>query len=116
MTRTVGFDAGRRVISAEEHRLRLNGFGSWFFAHEKFQRPAEFVDRLRVSAPGRLAQIPDVIARDRKDSDPRTGNAIWDEILKSPATIFTFSPGGDEIVAIGWSAVAGRFYRILECC
>jgi len=31
-------------------------------------------------------------------------------------TIFTFSPGGDAIVAIGWSARAGRFYRLLECC
>jgi hypothetical protein len=30
--------------------------------------------------------------------------------------IFTFSPGGDELVAIGWSARAGRFYRLLECC
>ena len=29
---------------------------------------------------------------------------------------FTFSPGGDAIVAIGWSARAGRFYRLLECC
>jgi len=25
--------------------------------------------------------------------------------------VFTFSPGGDAIVAIGWSARAGRFYR-----
>ena len=116
LTRTVGFDAGRRVIPAEEHRVRLNEFGRWFFAQEKFQQPAEFVDSLRASAPGRLAEIPDVIARHRQDSDPRSGGAIWDEILKSPTTIFTFSPGGDAIAAIGWSTVAGRFYPILECC
>lgn len=116
LTRTMGFGAGRRVISAEEHRLRLIEFGRWFFAQEKFQRPAEFVDSLRASAPGRLAEIPDVIARDRQDSDSRAGSVIWEEILKSPATIFTFSPGGDAIVAIGWSAVAGRFYRLLDCC
>jgi hypothetical protein len=116
LTRTVVFDAVRRVISPEDHRRRLNEFGRWIFATEKFQRPAEFVDGLRAPAPGGLAEIPDVIARDRQDSDPRAGSVIWEEILKSPATIFAFSPGGDAIVAIGWSAVAGRFYRLLECC
>lgn len=116
LTRTIGFDAGRRVLSAEEHRVHLKAFGQWFFAEHKFQRPAEFVDGLRVSAPGRLAEIPDVITRDRQNSDTRAGSEIWEEIVKSSATIFAFSPGGDEIVAIGWSARAGRFYRLLECC
>ena len=32
-------------------RLRLNEFAPWFFAREKFQRPAEFVAWLRASAP-----------------------------------------------------------------
>ena len=64
----------------------------------------------------RVAEIPDVIARDRQPSDTRDGNEIWEEILRSPVTIFTFSPGGDVVVAIGWSARAGRFYRLLECC
>ena len=77
------------------------------FRSREVQQPAEFVDSLRASAPGRLAEIPDVIARHRQDSDPRSGGAIWDEILKSPATIFTFSPGGDAIVAIGWSTCGG---------
>lgn len=116
LTRTVGFDAGRQVISAEQHQVRLKEFGRWFFAEEKFQRPAEFVERLRAMARLLVPEIPDVIARDRQASDARDGSEIWEEILKSPVTILTFSPGGDTIVAIGWSVQAGRFYRLLECC
>jgi hypothetical protein len=112
LTRTVG----RRVLSAEQHRARLTEFRQWFFADGKFERPAEFVDSLRVMARFRVAEIPDVIDRDRQPSDTRDGGEIWEEILKSPVTIFTFSPGGDVLVAIGWSAQAGRFYRLLECC
>jgi hypothetical protein len=116
LTPTVGFDAGRRVISAEEHRARLKDFGRWFFAEEKFQHPPQFVDSLRVSARDRLAEIPEVIERDRHASDTVAGSVIWEEISKAPVTIFTFSPGGDVVVAIGWNARAGRFYRLLECC
>jgi hypothetical protein len=116
LTRTVGFDAGRHVVSSEEHRARIKEFGQWFFADEKFLRPEEFVDSLRREAPGRVAEIPDVIARDRQASDTVPGSVIWQEIQSAPITIFTFSPGGDAIVAIGWSARAGRFYRLLECC
>lgn len=116
LTRNVGFDAGRQVLSAEQHRDRLSEFRLWFFAEEKFQRPAQFVDSLRVTARLRVPEIPEVIARDRQPSDTRDGGEIWEEILKSPVTIFMFSPGGDAIVAIGWSAQAGRFYRLLECC
>jgi hypothetical protein len=116
LSRTVGFDAGRQVISEEQYRARLQEFGQWFFAKEKFQRPAEFVDHLRKTASGRVAEIPSVITRDRPASEVRDGAAIWREILESSATIFTFSPGGDAIVAIGWSATARRFYRLLECC
>jgi hypothetical protein len=116
LTRTVGFDAGRRVISADEHRARIKEFGGWFFAAEKFQRPAQFVESLRGSAPATVAQIPEVIARYQEAADARAASVIWQEILESRVTVFTFSPGGDEIVAIGWSAQARRFYRLLECC
>ena len=116
LTRDVGFDAGRRLLSAEQHRARLEEFQQWFFAKEKFQRPTEFVESLRVMAHLRVDEIPDVIARDRPPSETRDGGEIWKEILNSPVTIFTFSPGGDALVAIGWSARAGRFYRLLECC
>jgi hypothetical protein len=116
LTRAAGYDAGRRVLSAEEHRTRVEGFGRWFFAKEKFQRPAEFVDALRGMSERAVAEIPDAIGRDRPPSEKRDGSEIWQEIRSSPVTIFTFSPGGDAIVAIGWSARAGRFYRLLECC
>lgn len=116
LTRTIGFDAGRRTLSADEYRVWIEEFGQYFFAPEKFQRPAQFVEGLRASAPGRVAEIPDVIRRDRGPDETREASAIWEEILESSVTIFTFSPGGDRIDAIGWSAQAGRFYRLLECC
>jgi hypothetical protein len=116
LTRSVGFDAGRRMLSGEQHRARLEEFRQWFFAKEKFQRPAEFVDSLRAMSRSGVAEIPDAIARDRQPSETRDGGEISKEILNSPVTIFTFSPGGDVIVAIGWSARAGRFYRLLDCC
>jgi hypothetical protein len=116
LTRTVGFDAGRRTVSADEHRARLKEFGPWFFAEGKFQSPSAFVDSLRVWARGRVAQIPEVIARDRQPTDSISAILIWQDIQNPGGTIFTFSPGGDAIVAIGWSARAQRFYRLLECC
>ena len=90
--------------------------GSGSSQRRSFSDRREFVDSLRAMARLRVAEIPDVIARDRQPSDTRDGDEIWEEILKSPVTIFTFSPGGDVVVAIGWSARAGRFYRLLECC
>ena len=54
LTRTVGFDAGRQVISTEAHRARIKEFGPWFFAEEKFQRPDEFVAWLGRAARLRL--------------------------------------------------------------
>ena len=116
LTRVVGFDAGRRIVSVEEHRARVEEFGRWFFAEQKFQRPGEFLESLRGSAPGRVAEILEVIARERPAADARDASAIAREILSSPTTIFTFSPGGDMLVAIGWSAQAKRFYRLMECC
>ena len=41
---------------------------------------------------------------------------IWQDIQTAAVTIFTFSPGGDEVVAIAWHAGTARFYRLLECC
>lgn len=116
MTRTVGFDAGRHVISEEQHRTRIKEFGSWFFGKENFQRPQEFVEFVRTSARGHIAEIPNVIAGDQPASETVPASVIWEEIQKSPVTMFTFSPGGDRIEAIGWNARAGRFYRLFECC
>lgn len=116
LTRTVGFDAGRHVLSADQHRSRLREFGPWFFGETKFQRPPAFVDSLHKWAPARVAEISDVLSRDRKPSDSHDARLIWQEMRDAPVTIFTFSPGGDAIVAIGWSTSALRFFRLLECC
>lgn len=116
MTRTVGYDAGRHVISEAQHRTGIKEYGPWFFGKEKFQRPKEFVEFLRTSARGHIAEIPNVIDRDRQSTDRVPGTVIWEEIQQAPVTIFTFSPGGDRIVAIGWHARTGRFYSLLSCC
>jgi hypothetical protein len=116
MTRAIGFDAGLRTMSEAEHRARLQEFGAWFFGDSKFQAPAAFVEFLRNSAPRGVAAIPNVISRDRPPNDTASGAEIWREILASQATVFSFSPGGDEIVAIAWNSRARRFYRLIECC
>jgi hypothetical protein len=116
LTRTVGYDAGRRLLSATEHRDRLAEFGRWFFEPRKFTSPAAFVDELRAMAPGRVVEIPEVIERDRSRSDARSGADIWTELSRAPITVFMFSPGGDTLFAIGWSPMGSRFYRLLECC
>lgn len=100
----------------DEARARIEDSGRFFFAEEKFQSPQEFIERLRAQAPARVAEIPDVVSRDRQASDTTPGELIWEEIQQAGVTVFGFSPGGDEIVAIGWNARAGRFYRLLECC
>jgi hypothetical protein len=114
MTRTVGFDAGRHVISEDQHRARIKDFGRWFFDDEKFMRPQEYVEFLRAHARGHIAEIPNLI--DRQGSETVPGRVIWEGMLNSPITIFTFSPGGDTIEAIGWYGPAGRFYELLSCC
>ena len=116
LTRSAGFDAGRRTLSLKEFQARLEEFPRWFFGKEKFHRPAEYVEHLRGMSREAAADIPNAIARDRQPAETRDGAEIWNEIFNSPVTIFEFSPGGDTVVAIGWSARAGRFYRLLECC
>ena len=114
MTRTVGYDAGRHVLSEEQHRARIKDFGSWFFDDKKFMRPHEYVEYLRARARLRIAETPNLI--ERHASDTASGAVIWESMLNSPITIFTFSPGGDTIEAIGWHAPAGPFYELLSCC
>jgi hypothetical protein len=119
MTRTVGFDRGRRMLSRAQYRKHLADFGKWFFGTAKFKRPPEFVKSWREQAPRRLAEIPNVIARDRDPATPADSIravATWNEIQESGVTLFEFSAGGDNVTAIGWSARDRRFYRLLECC
>jgi hypothetical protein len=116
MTRTLGYYHKYRVASPEEHRARLKEFGPFFFDERKFQRPADFISEWRKQAPGRLAETPSVIERDRDPSDKTPGRVIWDEIQNAPVTIFSFSHGLESIEAIGWNTRAGRFYRLVSCC
>ena len=88
----------------------------YFFIDKHFMRPQEYLEFLRVHARLHIDEIPDVIESDRAPSDPVPGAVIWDEIQQAGVTIFTFSPGGDIIEAIGWNARANRFYRLLSCC
>lgn len=115
MTRVVGFDAGRRTLSAAEHRARLNELSGLFFAAEKFMSPQAFLTKWRAQARGRVAQIPEFIVRDGGGDTTRARQA-WDEMQAAGITVFEFSTGGDGITPIAWSARDQRFYRLLECC
>jgi hypothetical protein len=125
LTTVVGFDAGRRKLSPSEHRAQLDEFDDWFLDTAKFMRPEEFVERLRRSAAWHIAEIPDVIARDRRRQasslpgarlDSAEAVDVWNEIQSSGVTVFRYSPGGDGTTAIAWSVRDRRFYRLLECC
>ena len=131
LTRRVGFDAGRRTLSHAEYRTRLDEYGPWFFGDGKFVRPAEFVERLGAT---RRAAIPNLIARDRRSqlidslraagrpafeagpNDSADAVDAWEKIQSSGVTVFTYSPGGDAVYGIVWSARDRRFYRVWECC
>ena len=113
----MGFDADRRVRSSKEQRAYLAELGRTFFADVKFSPALVFVTRWRGQAPGRADEIPKVIARDGGfAADSLRGARIWNEVQRARLTIFEFSPGGDEIVAIAWSSADGRFYRLIDCC
>ncbi len=114
-TRTVGFDAGKRVVSTEEHRRRLREFEAWFFGGGKFRSAVAFIGELEASAPGMIDQIPLVVARNASVSRERA-TAMWEEIRSAGVTVFSFSPGGDSWLAIAWSPTAHRFVRLIECC
>jgi len=145
LTRTISYEAlGRRELSVSEHRSRIGSFAEWFFGDTKFASPEGFIEELRSIARLRVAEIPAAIARDRRrqfviDSlmaagqphsqaerrarrlagaaiDTAGAAAIWNEIQTAGVTVFTYSPGGDGLYAIAWSARDQRFYRLLECC
>ena len=109
----VTFDA-RGMISDQDLRTRLAQYGDWFFAASKFRSPAAFLSALQSSARLHIPMIPQVIASQMGDS-VRAG-VIWREMQAAPITTFEFSPGGDLVMTIGWSATDRRFYNLLECC
>lgn len=120
MTRTVGFDRGRRVLTDAQLQTRLKDFGGWFFEDSKFMTPDQFVAWLSSHARLHIAEIPNLIARDRKlrgAGDSLTSPAAaWEAIRAAPVTVFQYSAGGDAITAIVWSPTDQRFYDIFNCC
>ena len=130
-TRNVGFDRRRGKLSPAEYRTRLDEYGPWFFGDGKFARPVEFVKQL---SEARRAAIPNLIARDRRSqlidslraagrpapeaepSDSADAVDAWEKIQSSGVTVFTYSPGGDAVYGIVWSARDRRFYKLWECC
>jgi hypothetical protein len=111
------FDKELRASLRMSYHAWLEDVGQSFFADVKFKQPSAYLESLRKSAPLHIDDIPAVIARDRgTPADSARGLAIWTEMVKAGVTIFQFSPGGDTIIAIGWSATDRRFYRLLECC
>ena len=119
ITRTIGFDAGKRTLAAAEHRQRLDELGRFIFADAKFRTPDEFIARLEEGAPRHVALIPHVIGRERRDAvgdAAVSGEEIWQDMRRRGSVVFEFSPGGDGVTAIAWSEVDQRFYRLWECC
>lgn len=116
MTRTIGFDAGKRTLSPAEHRKRMDEFADFFFDPEKFRSPTDFLKMLEESARLHIQRIPEVIAGQRRGADSRTAAEIWNEMRNRDLTIFQYSAGGDGLTAIAWSPSDQRFYRLWECC
>jgi hypothetical protein len=117
VTRKIGVSRDQGGRSATEHRAWLSWYGRWFFGETKFKSPDAFKRDWGEWARARLEAVAEVIARDGGFGDDTTrGAAIWTEIQRNQVTIFEFSPGGDTIVAIGWSESDRRFYRLVECC
>lgn len=111
------FDRTLRRTLGMEYSTWLQDVGRSFFAETKFQTPAAFVANLRDAAPGHIADIANVIARDGGfAADTARSGTIWRHVQASRAVIFEFSRGGDDAGAIVWSVADGRFYRIFECC
>lgn len=106
MTRTIGFDAGKRVLSEDEHRARLDEFQDWFFGDHRFRRFDDFVDELRRSfRVDHMSAVPDSVR-----------GRVWDELEAAGVMVFQYSSGGDGIGAIAWSDRDQRFYQLLQCC
>ena len=116
VTRTVGYDAGRRRLSDAAWKKWLDDLGPFFFEPSKFMPPDGFIAMLRRSARLHIDQIPDVIHRDGASGDRSHAAAVWAEMQTAGVTVFRISTGGDGVTAIAWSPSEQRFYRLWECC
>ena len=117
ITRVVREPGRRGRMSDTEYRSHLAGFGRSFFDARKFMTPAQFVAKLGQAAREHVAEIPHLIGPVRRAAgDTTSGGTVWEEIQRAGVTVFEYSPGGDRVTAIVWSARDRTFYRILECC
>ena len=109
------YDGGGRPTEAE-HRARLSEYGKWFFGDTKFMSPESLLAKLRSSARLRVPLIPEVISHQMTRPDSARARMIWEQMQSAGITIFEFSPGGDAVMSIGWSATDRQFYNLVECC
>jgi len=107
---------GRRRLSDAALQARLAEYGREFFTKSKFMSPKGFLSWLQASARLHIPLIPEVIARDMTPNDLPRARATWEAMQGAAITVFQYSPGGDAIDVIGWSAADARFYNLLECC
>ena len=120
MTRTVGFDRSRRKLSRAQHRERLRVFGKWFFAGAKFKRPPEFVKSWREQAPLRLAEIPNVIDRDRKtacvvDSLVALGHSRIESERRAQSVVLRSPSPADSLRAVAtWNEIQESGVTLFE--
>ncbi len=114
----VAREPGRpRAPSHAEYRARLAEFGREFFDDKKFMSPAQFLVALRQEGRAHVAEIPELIGSVRRaPGDTASGETVWQEIQQAGLTVFEYSPGGDRVTAVVWSARDCTFYQILECC
>ena len=117
ITRVVGEPDVPTRMSAAAFHAHVAGFGRWFFDAKKFMTPAQFLAELRQSGRAHIAEIPELIGSLRRvPGDTASGETVWKEIQRAGVTIFEYSPGGDRVTAIVWSARDRAFYQVLECC
>ena len=117
LTRRIGYDGRRRLRTPAEQRAYVAEYGRWFFGDSKFTAPSAFEKKWRANAPGHVDAIPSILAKSAGfGADSLRGAELWREMQRGGVTIFEFSPGGDGIFVIGWSARHLRFFRLVECC
>ncbi len=117
ITRVVREPGNPRTMTDAEYRAHLVQFGRRFFDVKKFMTPAQFLAELREAGGSHIPEIPKLIGSARRArTDTTSGEAVWREIQRAGVTIFEYSPGGDRVTAIVWSARDRVFYQILECC
>jgi hypothetical protein len=78
--------------------------------------PTRFLSWLQASARLHIPLIPDVIAGNMTPQDSARAQSVWEQMQAAPITLFSFSPGGDRVMVVGWSAADQRFYNLLDCC